>query len=71
MADQIKNENVGEVSSPATEEKKTAPNTEPAFGAPQSKNETAKDTVADNTPKEARPERKLPVSITRTPSVCT
>ena len=61
MADQIKNENLGEVSSPATEEMITAPNVEePAIVEPQ--NETAQSPSAEgDAPAEAKPDRKPPV----------
>jgi len=62
MADQIKNENVGEVSSPTTEEKMTAPKRkEPIFADPQEKNAPSNEGVVGDFPSEGTPERKLPV----------
>ena len=62
MADQIKNQSVGEVSSPTTEEKMTAPKRkEPVFADPQEKNAPSDEGVVGNFPSEGTPERKLPV----------
>ena len=62
MADQFKNEIVGEVSSPTTEENMTAPEVkEPAFAAPQTENAPASNGAEGDSNRESAPKRKLPV----------
>ena len=62
MADQFKNEIVGEVSSPTTEEKITAPERkEPIFAAPQTETAPVNSGAEGNTNSESAPKRKLPV----------
>ena len=62
MADQFKNEIVGEVSSPTTEEKITAPERkEPVFAAPQAENAPVNNGAEGASYNESAPKRKLPV----------
>ena len=62
MADQFKNEIVGEVSSPTTEENMTAPEIkEPEVSAPQAENAPASNGAEGDSRSENAPKRKLPV----------